>query len=296
MAVLLGVAWCAVVVFYQQQARLADGELAHYRAHVVELQRQLNPAAAWAGKAPPLLRPGHPPRLGGEYYRGNDERNSKLYNGGFYRTCTLRVWLCRTNGTVLAWGDEVDLTQLLVRFEIEPSPGATPSLFTPEIMELTYVSTIPPGDRVSDPQRQIFAYRRDGDRRWIAEVPLDLSPDAAMPHAGRLFVCRGIVPQTGETPADPHYAAAYSLRLNAGRITADSELWMGCLFRTGNVAVLREGQIAEDEWFSFRPIPEIIGEQTTTDPQLLGIEEHRPRTTAAPSAVEGSTASEITPR
>ncbi len=51
------------------------------------------------------LRPPHPPRMFGEYYRGNDERSPGLFNGGLYRTCTFRVALVDPTGKQIRWGD-----------------------------------------------------------------------------------------------------------------------------------------------------------------------------------------------
>jgi hypothetical protein len=268
------VAVAGAAVFSQQQGRRADNEVRRLRREIAMLQTKLNPASQHPEGAPRPVRPNHPPRLGGEYYRGNDERNESLYNGGFYRTCEMRVWLCREDGSILAWGDQVDPQTCYVRFEIEQSPGATDALFTTEVMQSSYVSAIPPDKGVDDPARQIARFEPDGEKRWAARIPLDLTAAKERAVSGVLYVCRGEVPGQGGRPDDPHYAAEYSLRLDANdRLTGESELWMGYIFRTGNIVTVPEGMIAEDEWFSFRPIPEIEGGHRTTDPKLLGIDD-----------------------
>lgn len=274
----------AAFVFHQQETRQADSEIAALQTEVAQLERQNNPTATPPGQTPRILRRQHPPRLGGEYYRGNDERNPKLFNGGFYRTCTMRVWLCRADGSIVAWDEAVDPGQCKVRFEIEQSPGATSALFAPAIMENSYVSTLAPGDEVIHPESEVAAFRSDGDRRWVATIPLDLSRAAVGRQTGRIYLCRGAIPMAGASVVDAHYAAEYMVRLQDNRVTPDSELWLGCIFRTGNVVVVPEGRIADDEWFSFRPIPEIVGQQTTDDPKLLGIDDHQPPPPAQESA------------
>ena len=62
--------------------------------------------------------PMHPKRLGGIYYRGNDERSPELFNGGFYRTATLEVWLSDAAGNHLQWNDEIADRNLFITFAI----------------------------------------------------------------------------------------------------------------------------------------------------------------------------------
>lgn len=57
---------------------------------------------------------------------------------------------------------------------------------------------------------------------------------------------------------------------------------MGYLLKTGNVARTPPGRIPEDEWFSFRPIPEIPADQGVDDPDLLGVTEHQKHTPTKP--------------
>jgi hypothetical protein len=274
-AALLAFSLVGMVVFYQQQARRADSQIAQLQLEVDRWEESLMPAAPPAGVIPSLTRPQHPPRLGGEYYRGNDERNPQLYNRGFYRTCVMRIWLCRADGSRLAWGDELDPAACQIRIEIEKSPGATEGLFAPEIMQNSYVSITAPGTPIRAAAREIFPFAADQPGRWVANVPIDLTAATQRPQTAQFYICRGRPPATDEKAQDPHYGADYTIRLENGKISTDSELWLTCLYRTGNVFVIPDGKIADDEWFSFRPIPEIVGEQTTTDPKLLGIEAYR---------------------
>ena len=54
-----------------------------------------------AANLPLPPHPMHPPRLGGKYYRGNDERDNTLFNRGFYRTATIDLNLVDSSGLSL---------------------------------------------------------------------------------------------------------------------------------------------------------------------------------------------------
>ncbi|MCA9053687.1 MAG: hypothetical protein KDA75_07605 [Planctomycetaceae bacterium] len=274
---MLSLAGVMLAVFLQQQGRLADSDLARLKTELSDLARRVNPELPTTTEgAPRPVHPRHPPRLGGEYYRGNDERNEALFNGGFYRTCIMRVWLCRADDAILEWGDEIDPAETYVRIEIEQSPGATNALFASELMRASYISRVVPGEEVTDRDTEVACFEPDGERRWTARLKLDLADAEHSRLQGLLYVCRGEeVPDTGSTVGSAHYAAEYSIRMRDHRISADSVLWMGYIYRTAGVLPTPPGKIAEDEWFSFRPIPEIEGEQTTDDPKLLGIDDYR---------------------
>jgi hypothetical protein len=79
----------------------------------------------------------------------------------------------------------------------------------------------------------------------------------------------------GETKGRVHFGIKYRLKIVAGRISPESELWMGSMYHlAGRVIVPAAGTVLVDRWFDFRPIPEIEG-SNTSDPKLLGIPEHR---------------------
>lgn len=50
---------------------------------------------------------------------------------------------------------------------------------------------------------------------------------------------------------------------------------MGNLFVVGNLVYPDPEKITLDQWFDYRPIPEITGENST-DPKLLGIDDYLP--------------------
>lgn len=262
------------IAFYQSTALRADGQVAALQQQVSSLRAALNgPPPGANGEVHPV-RPPHPPRLGGEYYRGNDERNPELFNGGFYRTAVMRVALCRKDRSVLAWGDEVHGPTAWIKFEIEQAPSAASALFADQIWDDTYLSERPVGYRVETPEREVIRFAPVGRRQWAAYYPIDLPASGTGQVKNTISIYRGSL-SDGKIAGQAHYAAEYSLQLTDGRIEQDSELWMGYVFRTGNVATVPPGKIPEDEWFSFRPIPEIEGDQTTTDTRLLGIDDYK---------------------
>jgi hypothetical protein len=287
LAALLGLTVVCGAVFYQTNALIADQHAEALRDQIEGLERTLNPPQMEEG-VPKPVRPPHPPRLGGEYYRGNDERNPELYNGGFYRTATMRVALCREDHTPLAWGDVLDSPRCLVRFEIEQSPGATPTLFADSIWSDTFISHLSPQATITDPTRQVTTFTATADGVWEAFYPIDVPLDGTAPVIGTLSIYRGD-PKSASVSGQAHYAARYSISIADGKIAPDSELWMGYVLRTGNVHVTPPGKIPEDEWFSFRPIPEIIGGQTTQDEKLLGIDDYREELKQKPAASSTST-------
>jgi hypothetical protein len=267
---LLAIAVVFSAWYYQDQATTADREITALRARLrrYEVPREDDSAAT---EPPRAVRPHHPPRLGGEYYRGNDERSATLFNGGFYRTATMRVALCDNDHRELRWNDPAAGPRFLVRFQVEQSPFTTPLLFNDAVWSDTFLSTVPPGGQVDEPDEQVVRFTSIAEGLWQAWYPIAVDAGSAEPTTGRIYIYRGAI-NDGKLQAEPHYAAEFSLVLRDGRIADTSELWMGYVLKTGTVFSTPEGTISEDEWFSFRPIPEIPHDQGVTDKKLLGLE------------------------
>ena len=64
-----------------------------------------------------------------------------------------------------------------------------------------------------------------------------------------------------------HYAVQFKLFVKDGIIQDDSDIWMGSLYRSTQTLF---DKIPLSEWFSYKPIPVITGENTK-DPALLGL-------------------------
>ena len=214
----------------------------------------------------------HPPRLGGVYYRGNDERDPRLFNGGFYRTAQLEVWLTDADGRQLKWGD-APTGELFIDFVIKRAPNTTGELFRDQVMAVVGLTDDVQISNDADHRKTlgdvIPMETIEPEQIWRCRFPVG-SLQESKKTTGKLFV----VQNTSRPNA--HYAIEFEIEVEpAGAITADSQVWMGSLYNlNGRVFVpYKDHKILLDRWFDFRPIPEIEGQQTD-DPALLGIPEH----------------------
>ena len=217
--------------------------------------------------------PMHPPRLGGVYYRGNDERDARLFNGGFYRTAKFEIWLTDEDGRHYQWGDEAK-GKLFVDFEIARAANTTGELFNDDIMSVIGISNLfeLSDDPDGRPRVEGFTSMQtvEPGQRWRCRFPIgDLKDQQKI--SGKLFV----VQNTSKPKA--HYAIEFEIAINeAGELADSSQLWMGSLYNlNGRVFVpYDDKKLLLDRWFDWRPIPEVVGKQTD-DPDLLGIPEHQ---------------------
>ncbi len=214
--------------------------------------------------SPRIYRPQHPPRLGGVYYRGNDERNEKLFNGGYYRTATMRLSLRDHDNRVIQWGDKLDTSQCVVRLEIEKAPFTTSELFNERIFQGCYLSSSSPDSVTAEPaEAPIYLSPTESPDQWAASIKLT-SRSAANHLSGRIYLYN---------QGAAHFGIQYDLHFEDGAVTDASELWMGAILLPGNSLVPNDNEIPLSQWFDFLPIPEIT-EPNTDDPTLLGIPEH----------------------
>lgn len=209
--------------------------------------------------------PMHPRRLGGVYFRGNDERNEALFNRGFYRTAQLELWLVDEGGTRLGWGDSVS-GPLFVAFEIKRAANTTGELFSERVMSLIALT-----DSVSTDSERAIARMEcvTPGQVWKARLPIG-QPESwpAGKKNGKLFLMQ----QTSKPK--PHYGIVFEISIVDGKIDGTSQLWMGSLYNlNGRVLVPRGDKILLDRWLDWRPIPEVEGSHTN-DPELLGVPEH----------------------
>ncbi len=217
--------------------------------------------------------PMHPPRLGGVYYRGNDERDPRLFNGGFYRTAQLEVWLTDDQGETLEWGD-VPSGDLFIDFEIRRAPNTTGELFSDQVMAVVgltnEVRITEDADHRTEIGSVIAMETIESGQRWRSRYRIGGLNDQKE-IKGKLYLVQNT------TKPKAHYAIEFEIAVDgSGAITNESQLWMGSLYNlNGRVFVPYDNQkILLDRWFDFRPIPEITGPQTD-DPNLLGIPEHQ---------------------
>jgi hypothetical protein len=267
--VLSGVLWDIVEFSMRQSATLAATELKLRNAIVPD--QSLIPT----GPNPQPLRLPGTPQLGGTYYRGNDERNEKLFNGGFYRTATLRLSLVDEEDRPVPLKQPLLGSQLFIRLEIERASQSTPSLFTNAIMAdvlLTRRTSDRKSPLPSDEPARLEVL--ESGERWAAKYRLgDYDGQAEAALNGTVYVNTNGV-RTGEAVnGSIHYGIVYGLRIRDRVLLENSELWLGPILVPGNIQILDPRKITLTEWLDVRPIPEIVGDNST-DPELLGIPEH----------------------
>lgn len=250
------------------------GRLEEQRAEIATLEKLGPPTPAKSTQksqpdfatAPEVQRPMHPPRLGGDYYRGNDERNESLFNGGFYRTANLNVQLVDRDGNEVDYQTDCSQEKLAIRFRMERATGATRELFTQRLLGSTFASKSFRG--TDDATDKIMLQSEQDLDHWGLTYPITI-PESGSTN-GDLYLYYGSLDRNRI-----HYMIHYDLQLtDAGTLDSKSEVWMGSAYNlAGRVIVPGDDEIPLDHWFDFRPIPEIEGDNSVS-PELLGLPEH----------------------
>ncbi len=266
---LSGALWDVVEFSMRQSAKLAVTEL--------KLRDAVAPSQSLIPSGPnprPIRLPGTP-QFGRTYYRGNDERNEKLFNGGFYRTATLRLSLIDEEDRLVELKEPLSGSQLFIRFEIERAAQSTPSLFTDVVMA-DVLLTRRTSDRKSPLPSDIPTKLEvlETGERWVAKYRLgdyDGQTEAAL--NGVVYVNTNGTRSGEAVNGSIHYGIVYGLRIRDRVLLENSELWLGPILVPGNFQLLDPHKITLTEWLDVRPIPEIVGDNST-DPELLGVPEH----------------------
>jgi hypothetical protein len=230
-----------------------------------------------SGNRPTPLRPRGAGGVGGTYYRGNDERSEKLFNGGNYRTATMRLALLDETAKPLSVGDRIVGDKLLVRLEIERARQATRDLFTEDMIRAVLLTRRTADQKEPLPEDEPASFETlERGERWAATYKLPAyhgDADAALD--GVLYVVSGAQRDGEAVRGTQQYGIVYSLRIRGRVIQPNSELWLGPILVPGNFQFPMPNTITLSEWLDTQPIPEITGENST-DPKLLGIPPHRP--------------------
>ena len=269
--ILATVLWDVVAYSMRQSSELASTEQKLAEAVAPGETRPTE----FRGARPTPLRPRDFTRFGGSYYRGNDERHEKLFNGGHYRTATMRLSLIDENDERAEIGQALMGRQLFVRLEIERAANATPSLFTDQVTE-GILLTRRTGDRneplATDEPAKIEVIT--SGERWVGKYRLgdfDGKPDAALD--GIIYIYTNAIRTEEAVHGTLQYGIVYGLRIRERTLQPNSELWLGPILVPGNFQYPTPGRISLNEWLDTQPIPEIVGENSN-DPTLLGIPEH----------------------
>lgn len=196
--------------------------------------------------------------LRGTYFRGNDERNAALFNGGIYETCRFETSIRTATGEQVSPGSAVAGKPLSVRIEIVRGPNTVDSLMNDDAMGWAFLAGRTVDPWLGMPRNLPLAIRFRGiepDRRWLAEYPIGRAGESGVQKLeGVVLVCRGDPnPREGSASTSAHYALQYHLRVTDGRITpGESRLWMAPVYFSAD---LPDDQLWT--WFSPVPLPTI---------------------------------------
>lgn len=256
-----------------------------HQLYLEHLEDEIHYATFYDFGYPPMpRRPETEKRIAASFYRGNDERSPRLFNDGNYRTATFHVSLCDNSGVAVEVGDDLSDRELCVKLEIERPPFTPDFLYSEEVMGSMFLTAEcdrfleadgPADDRVTLNEVEPM-------QRWEALFPVSRLPPCCRSEEGEtlrgtVYVCQeqfadawlSMLPQR-RSGSRFHYGIHYELEIDSDQLTADSDVYMGALYRTRKLPTWR---VPMDEWFSHRPIPELPGENVK-DPDLLGITDH----------------------
>jgi mono/diheme cytochrome c family protein len=274
---LLLVAAGGLVVMRGHDIRLA-ADLATSQMQLAKVERPSSRTVfGWPLKP---VRPNHARRVAGTYYRGNCERNPELFNGGNYLTAIFRISLCDARHEAVQVGSPAPAEGLFVKMELERAPGTTETLFSKQLMASVFLSEQflhVDTTKLDKPVARLETLEEA--QRWVAYVPIG-SPDATGKLGGLIYVYTGRIDDE-MLRGDAHYGIQYDLVFDGGRLTAQSDLWMSSFGNSSVALPDPSGMIPFHEWFDYRPMPVIEGENSK-DPKLLGVDEYVKKGLIAP--------------
>jgi hypothetical protein len=232
-----------------------------------------NPWTSTVYGYPPMpVRPKQPKQVSGTYYRGNCERNEALFNGGNYLTSIFRVALCDRGENPLHPGDAIPADGLYIRCEIERGPGTADQLFSPEGMgSVLFTKQHIEATEGKQDEEPVHLEVLESGQRWAAVVPLG-KPNATEVWSGVIYVYTGTYHE-GRLAGTLHYGIGYKVSAVDGKVSPESDVWMDSFGNPAFAPPTPTDKLPYQEWFGTQPLPVITGENST-DPKLLGIDEH----------------------
>jgi hypothetical protein len=225
------------------------------------------------GTPPKPNRPNKPKEISGDYYRGNCERNPKLFNGGNYRTATFHLAVADVDHHDIKLDEPIKDGAVSIRFEIERAPKTADEFFSRKTTDRIFLAenhaSYPAKNPTSSP---VCLQAIEPGHRWggfyrICDVPGDKKKTKK---SGLIYVVVGIL-KDDAVVGQIHYGIQYDLIFEDHKIVTGSDVWMSELYITPPIARPQPDKIPLAEWFDWKPIPEITGENTK-DPKLLGID------------------------
>ncbi len=209
-----------------------------------------------------------PPRIRATYYRGNDERTPKLFNGGDYRTATFHLSLRTEEGRDLNPGDLITGHEVFLRLEIERAPFTADGFFVPSAMAKVCMvgGKPPPYSETGAVGGLVMLSIIKPNWRWEALYPIGAAGNKPVQVIqGIAYLCRAGKHSSRLIAQSVHYGIHYRLVLNRGRIDPKSLLYMAPLFFTNRDLA---------NWFNHEPIP-VLPRKNTDDPVLLGLDKYK---------------------
>jgi YHS domain-containing protein len=211
-----------------------------------------------------------PKGLSATYYRGNDERNDRLFNNGHYLTATFQISIIASDGTEVKAGSSVGNQDLKLRCRITRGPNTADHFFGKGQLNAYLIAS-----EVKEPKDMAIPIKPVVQgQEWVVEGPIG-KLDTTQSYSG----LRGVwyLGTGGATPSlndlSPHYAIPYAIQSMNGVIAEESVVWMVATF----ASPILNGPDADGMWLSDRPIPPIPDGKNVSDPMLLGIS--KPMTT-----------------
>lgn len=245
-----------------------------------QLEDQIHYATFYDYGYPPVpKRPDDENRLNDTYYRGNDERSPRLFNNGLYRTATFHIALVDASGKQVQVGDVVSGRELFVRLEVERPPFTPDFLYSDRLMHKMFLTehcdALLHGDAIDD---RVNLTAIEEMQRWEALYPVNVSKLEDGSHRGIIYVCEEYHQEpfwwssTKEWVGSRfHYGIPYRVLVQDGAIAAESNVYMGTLYRTRKFPAWK---VPITEWFSHDPIPELPSAPNTEDGELLGTDDY----------------------
>lgn len=225
------------------------------------------------GDPPRPVRPPVEPRLEATFYRGNDERNERLFNGGNYLTSYLDLAIVDDGGQPIEYGQDVEKTPLALRFQIRRGPNTPDFFWSDEILGSIFLTAN--GDPFLGYEAPV-ADRRDLETlepmaRWQAHYPLGRIFGRGEEQIETVIYVADAWLENGRMiGASFHYGIEVRLAFVDGVVQPASEVYMGALFRPRKSPLWR---VPPEEWLSHEPLlplPEPQGD----DPETLGIDDY----------------------
>ena len=207
------------------------------------------------------------------YYRGNDERNPALFNGGNYRTAEFIIDLCNKSNEPINYDSLVDYKNVYLRVQILKSPNTSEHFWEHDKMQNIYATSSSKKfhwkkDKVID---AVYLNKTEEDK-WSFMYPLEKFSigESSKVIKGIIYLCEKRVSTSNEVVGGRfHYAFQFDLKLFSNQFDKTSDLWMGPLYRKRS---LRIWEIPEQEWLSNEQIPINTQKKKVKDPILIGID------------------------